>query len=231
MFFELSLFRRFILRDLAKNKTRTGLTLAGIALGVSVLIAIGLANHTALLKFKETVDLVSGKANLEIRSTAGPLMDQSALVDLNWLGTIGGKFMPMIQQTVAVADKDEELVQIIGIDMLGDPDFKSYNEDSSSSSNFLDLFSTRSVLVGDRLARTLRLSKGSSFKLLINDKSESFTVSEIMSGEGLGGVYSGNLVVGDLNVVQRALNAEGKISQIEIIVPENVLEQAQYQLR
>ncbi|HEY9731299.1 MAG TPA: FtsX-like permease family protein [Drouetiella sp.] len=231
MFFELSLFRRFILRDLAKNKTRTSLTLAGIALGVSVLIAISLANHTALIKFKETVDLVSGKANLEIRSTAGPFMDQNALVDLSWLGSIGGKYMPMIQQTVAVADKDEELVQIIGIDMLGDPDFKSYDEESSGSNSFLDLFSSRSVLIGDRLAKTLHLSKGSSFKLLINDRSESFIVSEVMSGEGLGGVYSGNLVVGDLNVVQRALNAEGKISQVEIIVPESLLEQAQFQLR
>lgn len=231
MFFELTLFRRFILRDLAKNKTRTCLTLAGIALGVSVLIAISLANHTALIKFKETVDLVSGKANLEVRSTSGPFMDQSALSDLSWLGSVGAKYMPMIEQTVAVADKNEELVQIIGIDMLGDPEFKSYSEESSSSGNFLDLFSSRSVLVGDRLAKTLNLSKGSSLKLLINDKSEEFTVSEIMSGEGLGGVYSGNLVVGDLNVVQRALNADGKISQIEVIVPESLLNQVQFQIR
>lgn len=231
MFFELNLFRRFILRDLAKNKTRTCLTLAGIALGVSVLIAISLANHTALLKFKETVDLVSGKANLEIRSTAGPFMDENTLSDLSWLGSVGGKYMPMIQQTVAVADKDEELVQIIGIDMLGDPDFKSYSEESSGSNNFLDLFSSKSVLVGERLANTLHLSKGSPVKLLINDQTETFVVSDIMSGEGLGGVYSGNLVVGDLNVVQRALRAEGKISQIEVIVPENLLEQTQFQLR
>lgn len=231
MFFELSLFRRFILRDLAKNKTRTSLTLAGIALGVSVLIAISLANHTALLKFKETVDLVSGKANLEIRSTSGPFMDQSGLYDLAWLGSVGAKYMPMIQQTVAVADKDEELVQLIGIDMLGDPEFKSYSESGSGANNFLDLFSTPAVLVGDRLAKTLHLSKGDAFKLLINDQTESFIVAEIMSGEGLGGVYSGNLVVGDLNVVQRALHAPGKISQIEVIVPENLLDQVQFQLK
>ncbi len=57
------------------------------------------------LSFKETVDLVSGKANLEVRSTSGPFMDQSALNDLSWLGTVGGKYMPMIEQTVVVADK------------------------------------------------------------------------------------------------------------------------------
>jgi putative ABC transport system permease protein len=230
MLFELSLFRRFILRDLAKNKTRTCLTLAGIALGVSVLIAIGLANHTALSKFKETVDLVSGKANLEIRSTSGPYLDQSVLNDLTWLWSIGGKYMPMIEQTVVVANKEEQLVQIIGIDMLGDPAFKSYHEESSETGNFLDLFSNRSVLVGDRLAKDLHLVKGSTFKLLINDKREGFTVSDVMSGEGLGGVYSGNLVVGDLNVIQRALSAPGKISQIEVIVPDNLLPQVQYQL-
>jgi putative ABC transport system permease protein len=230
MLFELSLFRRFILRDLAKNKTRTCLTLAGIALGVSVLIAISLANYTALSKFKETVDLVSGKANLEIRSSSGPFMDQNSLSNLDWLWTIGGKYMPMIEQTVAVADKNEALVEIIGIDMLGDPEFKSYDEESSGSGGFLDLFSDPAVLVGDRLAKDLHLSKGSHFKLLINDKSETFIVSAIMSGKGLGGVYSGNLVVGDLNVIQRALNATGKISQIEVIVPDSLLQQVQFQL-
>lgn len=230
MFFELNLFKRFILRDLAKNKMRTSLTLAGIALGVSVLIAIGLANHSALSKFKETVDLVSGKSNLEIRSSTGPFIDERVLNDIDWLWSVGGKYMPLIEQTVAVADKDEELVQLIGIDMLGDPEFKSYSEESTGSNDFLDLFSGRNVLVGDRLAHDLHLKKGSKFKLLINDNAEEFCVSEIMSGEGLGGVYSGNLVVGDLNVIQRALHAPGKISQVEIITPEGQLKQVQNEL-
>lgn len=230
MLFELRLFRRFILRDLGKNKVRTCLTIAGIALGVSVLLAISLANHTALNKFKETVDLVSGKANLEIRSTATPYVDQSILQNLNWLWMVGGKYSPIIQETVVVPGESGQLVQMIGIDMLADADFKSYQNPNSNNSNSVGLFSGSRVLIGARLAGDLKLKKGDSLHLLINDKNERFVVSGILSGEGLGGVYSGNLVVGDLNIIQNAVNCPGKVSQIELIVPNELLERIQTQL-
>src|ERR1700733_14996684 len=117
----LNLLQRFILRDLMKDWVRTSLTVAGIALGVAVLVSISLANYTALSKFRETVDVVAGKANLEIRpaSTAG--VNQSVLKELAWLWDMGGKFTPVIQENVVVPGTgvggDTDLVQMIGIDM------------------------------------------------------------------------------------------------------------------
>ena len=49
----IDLFKRFVLRDLAHNKMRSLLTVAGIALGVSVFLAISIANSTALSRSEE----------------------------------------------------------------------------------------------------------------------------------------------------------------------------------
>jgi len=121
MSLDIDLFRRFILRDMVRNWVRTLITIAGIALGVSVLLAINIANASALSKFKETVDLVSGKANLEIRPIAGSYMSEETLRNLRWLWTVEAKFSPVIDANAVMPGNDEsgqsELVQFLGIDM------------------------------------------------------------------------------------------------------------------
>ena len=85
MFLAMRLFGPFIVRDLIKNWMRTVITICGIALGVSVFLAISLANETALSKFCETVDLISGKANLEIVPATSRYVPLKMMGDLTWL--------------------------------------------------------------------------------------------------------------------------------------------------
>ncbi len=227
----LRLFSRFIWRDLLKDWGRTGLTVFGIALGVSVLLAISLANYTALAKFKETVDLVAGKANLEILATSARGIDQSVLEQVTWLWQLNGKFTPVIKENVVLpavglADRSgtqEDLLQFLGVDMLADADFARFHSQSPNSGQFLGIFSPKAVLIGQRLADKHHLAIGSDLVLLINDKLKTFKIAGILSGEGLGGVYSGNCIVADLRTAQDALAMPGLISQIEIIVPPKEL--------
>jgi putative ABC transport system permease protein len=62
----MTLFRWFILRRLRAEPVRTMLTVAGIALGVGVVLAIRLANQSALGGFRAALDTVAGKTSLEI---------------------------------------------------------------------------------------------------------------------------------------------------------------------
>lgn len=249
-----TLFRRFILRDLKKNWVRSLITLLGIALGVSVYLSITLANHTALAKFKDTVDEVSGKANLEICPRFSRGVDESVLNDLQWLWDIDGKFTPVIDEIVALPGKNKPVVELLGIDMLGDPAFKTYSEtegtgtgtgtgtgnsDNGSatgknsdfdSSSDTSVFAPRAVLIGSRLAQSMKLNKGDWFNLLVNDKLERVKIVGILSGEGLGGAFSGNLVVADIGLAQMILNTPGMISRIAIIAPEASLAQVKEKL-
>ena len=232
----LGLFARFILRDLCKDWIRTSLTVAGIALGVCVLLAISLANYTALAKFRETVDIVSGKANLEIRGASSAGIDQSVVKQLTWLWGINGKFTPIIQENVVLPSEStvgrrgvdglpaslrekSDLVQLLGIDLLADADFKRF-QTNTDSNDFLSMFTPDAVFIGKRLASKHHIDTGSKFNLLINDKLKTFTINGVLSAEGLGGAFSGNCVVADVSTVQAALDMPGKITQIEIIVPQ-----------
>ena len=225
----LTLFNRFILRDLKREYVRTALTIAGIALGVSVLLAISLANYTALAKFKETVNLVSGKANLEIRPASGLFVDQNILQQINWLFDYGGKFTPVIQENVVV--EDGELVQFIGIDMLVDDEFKRFESTSTGSDQFMEIFEPNAVLIGKRLAQKHNLKNGSKLTLLIHDQRKTFKIVGLLSGEGIGGAYSGNCVISDIRTAQDALSMPGQITEIEAIIPDAQLKNVQEKLK
>lgn len=103
MSFAFTLFLRFVARDVRRNWVRTILTVFGIALGVSVYLAISIANNTAISQFKQTVSQVSGKANIELMPLSGPAVPESVLSDLADLRALGVKYTPMIDEHLVLA--------------------------------------------------------------------------------------------------------------------------------
>ena len=62
----LRLFLVHSLRYFARHKALTALNIVGIALGVTVFLSIQIVNHSALESFRASVDIVAGKADLEL---------------------------------------------------------------------------------------------------------------------------------------------------------------------
>jgi putative ABC transport system permease protein len=270
MFFDLSLFKRFVLRDVRRNWVRTLLTVFGIALGVSVYLAISIANDTALTRFRQTVSQVAGKANLELTPASGPSISEECLRQVAPLAVLGIKYTPIIDEHVVLASasssssssssfgavrtsrSDEpsmsmggavgegEVIQLIGIDMLADPDFKRYQSDEDENSNpvasanankadsskadtgAISVFSPAAVLVGSKLAGRYGLSKGSELTILASDGREKLKVAGVLSASGLGGAYSGNLIVADIGLAQDLLRWKGQLSRVDIICPKEL---------
>src|ERR1700744_738244 len=54
------------LRYFARHPALTALNIVGIALGVTVFLSIQIVNHSALESFRASVDIVAGKADLEV---------------------------------------------------------------------------------------------------------------------------------------------------------------------
>lgn len=240
------LFFPFVVRDLVASWRRTTITITGIALGVSVFLAISLANETALSEFKETVDMVSGKANLEIRPSAGNYIDQSILAGLIPLEREGVVFTPLLQAHAIAVGGDSPLVQITGIDTLAPSEFvqtktetkeekssdtKSSNADSgkqeTGTTDETSLLQEGTALIGEKLASDLKISKGGTLSLSVNDRVETLEVIGILKSEGLGKSFNGQVVVVDLQTAQAILHIPGKITQIEIIVPEPIFADVQ----
>ncbi|CAN5275656.1 FtsX-like permease family protein [soil metagenome] len=260
MSFAFTLFVRFVVRDVRRNYIRTLLTVFGIALGVSVYLAISIANNTAISQFKQTVSQVSGKANIELMSLAGPSVSENVLSDLANLRALGVKYTPIIDEHLVFLGKadsqteinsqiNSEIVQLIGIDMLADSDFKSYQSDAedetddsgkiraedtdskADSANNISVFTPRAVLVGGKLAQRYGLKKGSEFTVIVNDQRENLLVSGVLGTSGIGGAYSGNIVVADIGLAQDILKWPGKVSRIDLIASDEALPLVQEKLK
>lgn len=246
----LRLFYPFVVRDLISSWRRTAITVTGIALGVCVFLAISLANETALSEFKETVDLVSGKANLEIRPAAGNYIEQTVLAGLAPLGREGVVYTPILQAHAVAVGGDNPLVQVTGIDTLAPAEFvqtKTENSDkeestasqdarlssadnSSTQSQSTSLLEFGTALIGEKLATELNISKGGELKLSVNDKVMNLNVIGVLKSDGLGKSFNGQVVVVDLETAQALLDLPGKITQVELIVPEELFAQVQEHL-
>ncbi|HMP52122.1 MAG TPA: ABC transporter permease, partial [Candidatus Melainabacteria bacterium] len=227
----ISLFRKFVLRDCLHNYVRTIITICGITLGVSVFLAIGLANKTALTSFYDTVDRVAGKANLEIRPLTGRTLDQSILARLTWLEMTGAAYTPIINDDVvmSVGDDRSEPIQLLAVDYFADDAFKGYevaDSDSSgeSGAQLNGVFKHHGVLVGHALAAEQRLSEGDRIELAVDDRRFEVLVSGVLTDRGTGAAYGGRLLICDLSLGQEILDLPGQVSQVEIISPPQKIE-------
>lgn len=236
-----TLFGRFIGRDIFKNRTRTILTLIGIALGVSILLAINLANQAAISHFKDSLERVSGKANLTITSNSIGYFPETVFSELTWLwqSPFPVKMTPVIDQTALYPEQNNfpaTVVQVLGVDMLADGAFRSYDWaiDSQPKENepehFLEIFNQDTAFIGGRFAKDHHLSVGDRFPLLMNDQRRQIRVAGILSDKGLGGAYGGDLVLMDIGPAQEAFgwtrtsaHPSGKLSRIDLIIPEQQL--------
>ncbi|MGD9683257.1 MAG: FtsX-like permease family protein [Candidatus Obscuribacterales bacterium] len=223
----LALFKTFVLRDCLINKVRTLITVGGIALGIAVFLAISLANGTALSSFRDSVDRVAGKANLEVSPVAGRYMDEAVLGDLTWLWMAGGKYAAVLSADVCVGAEEKEkesseVIQLVGIDMLADQEFFSFAAGGERESR--SLANLGGILVGKKIAFEEGLAPGALLTLSVDDRTVSVPVTGILEPTGLGEAYSGRLLVCDIPLAQEILGEKGKISRVEIIVGPESLE-------
>ena len=60
------LLRSITLPHFKRHRLRTWLTLLGIVLGVAVITSIAIVNRTLTVSFQRTIDLIAGKAVLQV---------------------------------------------------------------------------------------------------------------------------------------------------------------------
>lgn len=215
------LFQRFVLRDLAKNRVRTGLTVLGIALGVAILLAIRLANHTAVWHFQDSINRVAGQTGLQIVPVNQPAFDETLITNIHWLWKEEVRFTPVLTQVGVVPDETGEVIQLLGVDMLADFVFRNYRwTDTGEPRDRFAMFQKGATIIGEGMARRYHLKPDDSFALLINDTEQTFHVIGVLAEEGLGGAYGGSLVLMDIAGAQVAFDMLGEISRIDLLVPQ-----------
>src|SRR2546430_4981888 len=210
------ILRALVLRPIVREKTRTALTLLGIAVGVAVVVAIALSNQSALRAFRESVDAVAGRANYQIVSDAA--LDENLLLAMQPLWARGVRFAPVIDVD-GVAEAWQTPVRLLGVDLLSDLHFRDYRYAKVNAQGFA-LFRGDSIIVTDTYAREHALLLGSPFALNIGGISKTMVVRGILEPRGPATAFNGAIVVADIAAAQASFGMTGRLTRIDLIVAQ-----------
>lgn len=217
-----------VLRPILREKTRTVLTILGIAVGVAVVVAIQLANQSALRAFRESVDAIAGRANYQIVSDAAPL-DERVLLALRPLWNEGVRFAPVID-VEGIVEPAQTPIRLLAVDLLSDLHFRDYKyariETGAKEQvlgDFFRLFEGDAVVLPAPYARERGLAIGSRVTLNILGRRNTLTVRGLLEAEGPATAFNGNVAVMDIAAAQRALGMAGQLSRVDLLVPDERL--------
>jgi putative ABC transport system permease protein len=217
------LFRQFILRRLRQEKLRSALTVAGIALGIAVVLAIRLANVSSVRGFSLALDTIAGAASLEIVSPGG--VDEDRLAPLGWLRAFGDVSAVIEGDALARAGSARaEAVRVLGVDILSDRAFRQYDLGSFAGGrrqpapqDFLYLLlDPRALITTEVFARRHGLRVNDRLDLAIGDEWKGFVIRGLLTNEGPARVLDGNFVLMDIAAAQWAFDRLGRVDRVEI---------------
>ncbi|HEX7419387.1 MAG TPA: FtsX-like permease family protein, partial [Thermoanaerobaculia bacterium] len=224
--------RALIFRPLIHEKLRTGLTVLGIAVGVAVIVAIQLANQSALRAFRESVDAVAGRANFQIVGESGQL-DENLLLRLRWLWAHNGRFAPVID-TEGTVQATQLPIRLLAVDLLSDLHFRDYRYANvltpsdpatrrpGDPSTYLELFRPDSVILPETFAREHGVKIGDPIGLEFGGVSARMVVRGLLQAHGPATAFNGSIAICDIAAAQASFRMQGRLTRIDLLIPESL---------
>jgi len=233
-----ALVKALVLRPLVREKTRTLLTLLGIAVGVAVVVAIALSNQSALRAFRDSVDAVAGRANWQI--AADPDLDESVLLKLQPLWARGVRFAPVIDVN-GLVEPAQTPIRILAVDLLSDLHFRDYRyarvvtnrvipsaarnpqpqgiprSARDDTATYLSLFAHDSVVLPASYHRALE----SPLTLSVAGVTKTMVVRGILEPRGPATAFNGAIAIMDIATAQASFAMAGRLSRVDLIVPND----------
>ena len=221
------ILRALVLRPIVHDKLRTIITIAGIAVGVAVVVAIQLANQSALRAFRESVDAVAGRANYMIVSDAVPL-SEDVLLRLQPLWQERVRFAPVID-VEGIVQPRQIPVRLLAVDLLSDLHFRDYRyarivttrggAPATSATMYLDLFRDDSVVLPATFARELGAGIGDHVTIEIGGHAAPMIVRGILEPRGPATAFNGAIAICDIATAQKRFGFAGRLTRIDLLVP------------
>lgn len=213
----MSLFFRANLRHLLKHPLQIALSITGIALGVSVVLAVDLANQSALRAFRLAESAVSGNATHTIVPVSSSI-DEDFYRELR----VEHGFRHSTPRVTGIVRSAGHTLQLLGIDPLASPALSVIDPSSGAGIDPGKLIAATNAAVLTRAtAVSLGVSAGDSLILDSAGQSLQFEIVGLLKGEGT--VIEGlrNVVITDLSTAQVSLNKIGFLSRIDLELDED----------
>ena len=228
------LLRLISLQYARKHRLRSALTVAGIALGVAVFVAVHAANRSIFSAFQQTVNQIAGATQLQV--SAGEFGFPEEILE-KVQATPGVRVaVPVIEAAVDTGLDGQGNLLILAVDMTGDRSLRDYELESGDEAVIDDplvfLAQPDSLMVTREFAERNGLEANSRLPLVTMEGPKQFVVRGIMKPGGFGKAFGGNLAVMDIYAAQKMLGRGRKFDRIDVGLEEGMtLDQGREALR
>jgi putative ABC transport system permease protein len=218
--------RGLALRRLRLEPGRSALLVLGVALGVSVFVAVRALNATALESLGKVGEVATGAAALVVEGSSGG-------VPLDVLPKI--RATPGVRAASAVLTRfaveatgkgggdskgaTTRRLLLLGLDLL-DPQASEASKDAAGDVDFMVLATAKdAVIVGEAFAKRLRLAKGSTFEVFLAEGRRTFTVAGTFVPKGpIAQTAGGEIVILPLPLAMKVFGTPGRVDRIAILL-------------
>ena len=228
-------------RYLLRHPWQTGLMILGIALGVSVMVAIDLANSAASRAFDLSTDAIAGRATHQI--IGGPAgLDEAVYTRLRTEGVLVAA-APVVTDYVTSPQLGGRPIQLLGVDPFAEAPFRSYLVGPGSGGaprgsrgaggaepgtlrgawTQLMAFLTKpgALLISEGLAAENGLALGDPIMLDAGGRqSTGFVAGLLHPGDALSRRALDGLILADLATAQEITGRIGRLDAIDLILRE-----------
>ncbi len=214
---------RTSVRHVWRRKWQSFLFIVGVALGVAVMVAIDLANGSASRAFQLSTDAIAGKATHQIVGGSRGLDEalyRQIRVDLGVTDSA-----PIVTDYARVPALDNQPLRLLGVDPFAEAPFRSYlaiGESQLTVGNVTELLvKPNTVLLAESLAQRYGLAVGDTLDLQIGpDRMTVEIVGLVRASDDISRRALEGIVLADIATAQELLDMTGRLSHIDLLVPD-----------
>jgi len=208
------IFRWHAVRHLRRHPLLGLLNILSVALGVAVFLATQIANHSANRAFAATIDLVAGRAELQITAPGGHLPESCYPAVASTAGVAAAT--PIVRGLVTLPDFPGEYLQVLGIDIFTNGPFQTFAP-ANFGTGELDvqrwLRGPRTIAVSDEFVRQHNLKAGDKVRARIGVEDQELEVGFIMRGED---TLDSHFAAIDIGWAQELFGRRGELGMIQL---------------
>ena len=217
-------------RHLARHPWQIGLSILGIALGVAVALSIDLATESARRAFELATEAVTGRATHQI--VGGPSSLAEDIYRTLRLGLGVRQAAAVLEFDVALADRPGETFHLLGVDPFAERPFRPHLADVDASGGtrrdnplamVTNLVARPSTgLISSATARRLGLRRGDTLAVRVAGTTHRITlIGWLEPADRLSARALESLLVTDIATAQELAGARGRLTRIDLIVPDD----------
>ncbi|HBG06485.1 MAG: ABC transporter permease [Geobacteraceae bacterium GWC2_58_44] len=207
-------------RNVLRHPWLTVLAVVGVSLGVAVVSAVDIANEAAQRAFRIAAETVAGRATHQVVGGPAGLPDQ-----LYTTIRVEKRFRdcaPVVTGHLQLKGRPGTTFQVIGIDPFAEPPIRTFSSQFADAGVIAELVGRpNSALMLRQSAQELGLKRGQSFAVEVAGVGhELFLAGLLEPPDEISRIALASLLVTDIGTAQELLALTGRLSRIDLIIPD-----------